>query len=221
MNKAMWMSALLVAGMSSQAVWAADQVVYGRVLSKTPVYTQVTVPQQQCFTQQQMVQTPNTGAGAALGAIAGGVLGNAVGRGAGNAVATGVGVLAGAVVGDRVESQSNPPRMVNTQNCQWVNQTENRLVGYDVVYAYQGQRYSARVPRDPGNRLPLNVQVAPTEAVTAPAAEPAAEAPAPVYAAPQVVYAAPPVVYAPEPAYWGPPVGVRFGWGWGGYHHWR
>lgn len=57
-------------------VWAQD---VGRVLSSTPVVQQVAVPRHVCSNQQMIYQSPNSGAGALIGAIAGGALGNAAG----------------------------------------------------------------------------------------------------------------------------------------------
>lgn len=205
----------------------AAEVEYGKVISKTPVYVQVAVPERQCVNQQQAYQPPPSGAGAVLGAVTGGVVGNAVGGGAGKAVATGLGAVAGAVIGNQVEASNTSPAVANVQTCQLVTRTENRFVAYDVTYEYKGQRYTARMLRDPGERIALNVRVVPAGSVdeqpvdTPPYAETVTStAPAVVYSAPSVVYVAPPVVYGP-PVYWGPRFGVGFGWGWGGYRHWR
>lgn len=207
----------------------AAEVEYGKVVSKAAVYVQVAVPQRQCVNQQQTYQPPPSGAGAVLGAVTGGVVGNAMGNGAGKAVATGLGVLAGAVVGNKVEADATPPAVATVQSCQLVTHNENHFVGYDITYDYRGQRYTARVPTDPGDRIALSVNVAPASTVAEqqpvytpppPAAPVVTTAPTVVYAAPQVVYAEPPVIYGP-PAYWGPRIGVGFGWGWGGYRHWR
>jgi uncharacterized protein YcfJ len=228
------MKAALIAS-AGVALWlggVADamsaEVEYGKVISKTPVYVQVAVPERQCVNQQQVYQPQTSGAGAVVGAVTGGVVGNAVGSGAGKAVATGLGVVAGAVLGDRVEAGNTPPAVANVQTCQLVTRTENRFVAYDVTYEYKGQRYTARMLRDPGERIALNVKVVPAGSVEEQSAEvpsyvaPVAPttAPAVVYSAPSVVYVAPPVVYGP-PVYWGPRFGVGFGWGWGGYRHWR
>jgi hypothetical protein len=153
---------------------AAD-VEYGKVVSKTPVYVQVAVPERQCVSP----------------------------------------------AGDTSPDAAN-------QSCQVVTRTENRFVAYDVTYEYKGQRYTARMLRDPGERIALTVKVMPAAGVEeAPVEAPpyiapvtSTAPPAVVYSAPSVVYVAPPVVYGP-PVYWGPRFSVGFGWGWGGYRHWR
>ena len=43
-----------------------------------------------------------------------------------------------------------------------VADTSERVVGYDVVYIFQGARFAARLPYDPGPELPVNVTVAPS-----------------------------------------------------------
>ena len=192
---------------------AALATEYGTVISSTPVTQQVAAPQQQCWDEQQVVQQRSSGAGAMVGALIGGVVGNQFGAGMGKAAATGLGVVAGAALGDHAEAANNPPVATTVRRCQPVAQYENRVVGYDVVYEYNGQRYSTRMAQDPGPRIALDVTVVPVGG-TPPAAPPTSSLPAPVYSprapAPvaygQPVYAQPvyaqPVVYAPAPAYY-------------------
>jgi uncharacterized protein YcfJ len=96
--------------------------------------------------------------GAVIGAIAGGVLGHTVGGGFGRAAATGVGAVAGSVIGNHVEANATPATEVPVRRCQSVSSCENRVVGYDAIYDYGGQRYSARLGRDPGRQLAVDVQ---------------------------------------------------------------
>lgn len=42
-----------------------------------------------------------------------------------------------------------------------VERTFNRPYAYDVDYVYKGTKYRSRLPRDPGNRLPIKVSVTP------------------------------------------------------------
>jgi uncharacterized protein YcfJ len=188
---------------------------YGTVISSTPVTAQVGVPQQQCFDQQQAVQPRTSGGGALLGAVIGGVVGSRFGGGMGRAAATGVGVVAGAAVGDHVENSNTPVETTTVRNCTNTTAYENRVVGYDVVYEYNGQRYMSRMTQDPGQRIALNVNVTP-EGNTVSTAPP-----------PTVVQTVPvaPVVYAaPQPYgyyYGGPRVTVVPSFVFGGYygHH--
>jgi uncharacterized protein YcfJ len=247
MKKSVLFSAMGV--LAATATLANAQEV-GRVLSSTPVIQQVAVPRQVCSNQPVAVQQPNSGAGAVVGGLAGGVIGNQIGGGSGRAAATALGVIGGALLGNRVESNTNQPQMANVAQCSTQTFYENRTMGYNVRYEYAGKEYQVQMPYDPGPTIKL--QVTPVSA-----AQPApdvAEAPAPEVAQPgtvqpAVVANAPTVAvapaypayatypaypaypaYAPAPAYWWPPVSLSLGFGWwgghgghwgGGHGHWR
>ncbi|MBV8125501.1 MAG: glycine zipper 2TM domain-containing protein [Burkholderiaceae bacterium] len=198
----------------------------GTVISSTPITAQVPIPSQQCFDQPVAVQQPNTGGGAVAGALVGGLLGSTVGHGADRAVATGVGAVAGAVVGNSIEAANNPPGSATVRRCQTVMQYEPRTIGYDVVYEYQGQRYTTRLAQNPGAQIALNV-TAVGALDAAPPANPA-YAPYPPQAAvvqqvpPAVVYGAPYPYYGYEvaplvvaPVLW---FGGSWRWGHGRWH---
>jgi len=228
-------SALFAALLGS--AFASQAAEFATVVSSTPVNVPMTVAQRQCTNERQVVPAQQTGAGAVLGMIAGGVIGNSFGGGSGRALATGVGAMTGAVVGNQIEANTAVAAgtEVPVQRCQVVNTTQQRTVGFDVMYEYKGQRYSTRVDHDPGSRL----EVAPgSDGVPTPVA---AAAPQPRYGQPvpayseAPVYAPAPVVYAPAPAYYYTPapvyapvyvnpypaVGIGFTY-YGGYRrHWR
>ena len=237
-------AAAVGAACAAPAAFAAD---YATVVSSTPVTAAVPVQRQSCTESQQIVQPQPSGAGALIGAIAGGVLGNSVGGGFGRAAATGLGAVAGGAIGNQAELSNNRGQTVPTRSCRTVNGYENRVVGYDVVYEYHGQRYTTRMANDPGPRIAIDVRPsaqAPLDQVGPPArygsAVPAYEQPSyqqPGYASePSYVesspsyYAAPPAYYAPAPVYYprpyvvAPPViGIGFygGYGWHGGRHWH
>ena len=220
---------------------------YATVISATPVTGSVTVPRQQCADVQRVVQPQPSGGGALVGAIIGGVIGNQFGHGAGRALATGGGIIAGSALGNQAEMSNNPPQTVASRDCRTVGAYENRVVGYDVVYEYHGQRYTTRMASDPGPRLAIDVRPAdqPLDRVGPPAtygavppatygAVPPATYAAPAYSDPGYVQAPPayydpaPYYYSPAPYYYGPPViGIGFyggygGYGWRhGYRHWH
>lgn len=195
---------LLAAGLAA-AGGTAFAAEYGTVISATPVTTRVAVPHQTCRDEPQAYAPPTSGGGALLGAVIGGVFGNAIGGGSGQALATGVGAIAGAMTGDRLEAGSTPPAVATVRNCWTSTGYEDRVVGYDVVYEYNGQRRSARVAQHPGERIALDVAPA-AGTVEAPAA---VYAPTPVYASPPLYPAQP--VYAPQPVVVAPPYGY-YGW---------
>ena len=208
---------------------------YANVVSATPVIASVDVPRQVCSDATQYVRPQPTGAGAAIGAIAGGVLGSAFGGGFGRAAATGLGVVAGAAIGNSVEGNAYPPTAVPVRRCRTVASVENRTVGYDVEYDYAGRRYTARLARDPGARLAIDVRpsgVTPLDRAAPPQgyydAPPYQNDPQAEYDAPPAAYDAPaPVYYRPAPAYYAPPayvvqpaIGIGIGyWGGHGWHH--
>ena len=200
----------------------ANAAEYAHVVSATPITQSVAVPRQECFQSEQLVQQQPSGAGVVIGAIAGGVIGNQFGHGFGRAAATGLGVVAGSAIGNNAEAQANPPATVPVQRCRTVQAYEQRTVGYDVVYDYHGQRYSTRLPQDPGERLAIEIRpsgnapldrLGPTTArygavppAVADVSPSYVDSPAPYYApAPAAYYApAPATYYAPAPAYYNP-----------------
>ena len=121
---------------------AASAAEYANVVSATPVTGTVSVPVQSCVDVERVVQPQPSGAGALIGAIAGGVLGNQFGHGFGRAAATGLGVVAGSSIGNQVEANNNPAVAVAGRDCRTVSQVQRRVIGYDVVYDYNGQRYT-------------------------------------------------------------------------------
>ena len=228
-------SALFAALLGS--AFASQAAEFATVVSSTPVNVPMTVAQRQCTNERQVVPAQQTGAGAVLGMIAGGVIGNSFGGGSGRALATGVGAMTGAVVGNQIEANTAVAAgtEVPVQRCQVVNTTQQRTVGFDVMYEYRGQRYSTRVDHDPGSRL----EVAPgSDGVPTPVAAaapqpqpqqygqpvPAYGQAAPVYAPAPVYYSPAPVVYAPAPVVYVNPypvVNIGFGYYGGYYRRWR
>jgi uncharacterized protein YcfJ len=204
----------------STAAWAQEQ---GRVISSTPVFSQVAVPRQVCTNEQVTTQTEQkSGAGALMGGIAGGAIGNAVGNGNGRAAATMIGIFGGAILGDKVEGGRVQANTQNVQRCTTQTFYENRANGFNVVYEFNGKQYQVHMPSDPGAFV--NLQVTPvsgssqsqsTYSIPAPPAQPVQPAPvivrpithAPVYTQPVIVesstvYVQPvPVYVRPAPVY--------------------
>ena len=177
----------------------------GRVLSATPVYQQVAVPQQVCGNETVYSGNRTSGAGAVMGAIAGGAAGNAIGKGSGRAAATAIGVIGGAVLGNQIEG--GQPQYQNVQRCTTETYYENRTVGYDVVYEYAGRQYNTRTQYDPGRWIPVSVQPATGQSYSN---QPDPYASQGVYSQPGVVTTTYPQqpVYQPPPTYVTPPVTV-------------
>jgi uncharacterized protein YcfJ len=140
---------------------AVNMTVQARVISSTPVVAQVAVPTQVCYDDQVQEAPRSSGAGAVLGAIAGGAAGNAVGKGAGKALATGIGIIGGAILGDHVENDGRAPTVRSVRRCDPQTSYENRVVAYNVVYEFAGQRYSTQMGQEPGAVLPVQVTLTP------------------------------------------------------------
>ncbi len=139
------------------------------VVGVTPITEQVNRPTQQCWTETQQttqaVPQQRNFLGAIIGGVAGGLLGAQVGRGNGRIAGAAVGAGVGALAGDAVANQNAGPGTVTTatpvQRCRQVDNFQAVTTGYMVTYEYDGQRFSTRLPYNPGNQLRVNVAVTP------------------------------------------------------------
>lgn len=156
---------------STTSAWAHTSYEYAPVIDARPVYQQVRVeiPEQHCWNEQVAVRQSSSESRTPMvvGTIIGGALGNAVGS---NKSSRRVGTVAGAALGASIgrdvgKSGSTPSstRYQTVQHCETVNQHryEERVVGYQVRYHYNGQDHSVRMSHDPGDRIRLRVQVQP------------------------------------------------------------
>ncbi|MBC55094.1 MAG: histidine kinase [Gammaproteobacteria bacterium] len=156
----------------SSTALAQTQYVYADVLESRPVYQSVTVsaPREQCWQEQVPVRDrhrSDSRTPALISAIVGGAIGNAVGN---NSSSRKVGTVVGAVLGHSVgrdivaaNSRHEPARYQTVQHCEVVDEyyDEERLMGYQVRYRYNGEDFSVRMDDDPGERIRLRVQVEP------------------------------------------------------------
>ncbi len=146
---------------------------YARVLSVEPVirYVTVTTPVKECWDDVQTYTTRNYRPGRAgktlFGAIVGGVIGHQFGSGSGNDAATIAGALLGAGIANTAARHapayhttrySRPIRRCETN---YQSHEEERIDGYEVIYAYNGRKYGTRTPYDPGKRIRIRVDVSP------------------------------------------------------------
>ncbi|HDZ10299.1 hypothetical protein LCGC14_0077820 [marine sediment metagenome] len=159
--------------MSSPAL-AQTRYVYADVLESRPIYQSVTVsaPREECWQEQVRVRDSHRSGSrtpALLSAIVGGAIGNAVGT---NSSSRKVGTVVGAVLGHSVgrdivnaNNRHEPARYQTVQHCEVVDEyyDEERLMGYQVRYRYNGEDFSVRMDDNPGERIRLRVQVEPVQ----------------------------------------------------------
>jgi uncharacterized protein YcfJ len=147
----MLMKTLAVLTLTAVAATGAYAQERGRVLSSTPITQQVAVPQQVCSDQPVAVAPRPTGAGAVVGAIAGGLIGNAIGGGGGRA---GHGSRRGRRCHAGQSGRSlRPVQYQNMRQCSTQTFYQNRTVGYNVTYEYNGRSYTTQTASRPANGL--------------------------------------------------------------------
>ena len=130
-----------------------------------------------------------TGAGAVLGAIIGGVVGHQFGNSTGGRDhGTVAGAVIGGLIGNSIESDSRSgyrnsdsnyrraaydiervPVTRDVQRCNVVNDYREEVRGYDVRYRYGNREYTTRLAYDPGQTIPVNVDVRPSYRAPSPA----------------------------------------------------
>ena len=150
---------------------------FARVISSTPEYERVNNPRQECSSEyipgttyrHEQADSGRSYTGTIVGGITGALLGSRLGKGNGNRAATAAGAIAGAVIGDQIQENGRSARQGDVyaehgrevQRCRVVDNWDNRVTGYRVVYEYAGRSYSAVLPQDPGRRIPVRVSVTP------------------------------------------------------------
>ena len=145
------------------------------VISSTPIYRVIEIesPQQECWEEEVVRQDlrrdrDRSATPGILGMIVGGALGNAVGN---NSSSRKVGTVVGAILGGSVArdvSRANDARnsrvyVETEERCRTVYNTrqQEKLVGYDVSYSYNGIERTVRMSDDPGSTVRVRVDVEP------------------------------------------------------------
>lgn len=126
-------------------------------------------------------QTQNSTGNAIVGGLIGGVIGNQLGRGHSSNSRTGA-TVAGAIIGGAIGNEATGsvsrhrreerPRQVESrpiyetrpvERCNRVvaSHSERQLQYYNVTYRYKGREFVTQMPRDPGDRIELQVVVSP------------------------------------------------------------
>ena len=155
----MAMVALGAGGVTGYRTLTAPRV--AEVIAVKEVTEKVVSPRELCedvqVQRQAPVQDEHRIAGTAIGAVAGGLLGSTVGGGKGKTLATAAGAAAGGYAGNQVQKNMQQKDVVTStqRRCRTVNETSQRLVGYDVTYRLDGKEQVVRMARRPGATLPV------------------------------------------------------------------
>jgi len=134
---------------------------FADVVAVKEVTETVVTPREECEDVQvhkrAPTQDPNRVTGMVVGGVAGGLLGSAIGSGTGRTVATIAGAAGGAYVGNKVQKNMQEKNVVATteHRCKTVNDTTQKLVGYDVTYRLEGKEGTLRTSFKPGPTLPV------------------------------------------------------------------
>lgn len=146
---------------------------YATVLSATPVTKIFTYqePRQECWveTVRRPAQKEYSATGTLLGGVIGAAIGNKLGHKKRNKqVGAVAGALLGASIGNdisRRNARHHGSYTDQVEQCRTVQETieEERVVGYDVSYRYQGRNYKTRTQSHPGDSIKLRLSVTPVE----------------------------------------------------------
>ena len=141
---------------------AHDYGDYGRVVDARPIYRQVAieVPRESCRVQTVAHErrSGDSFGGTVMGGLVGAAIGHELGNGRGSATA--VGGLIGASIGNDASS-NRTVRYRDEEVCstQYRTEYEQRIIGYDVSYSYNGRIYQTRTDSHPGDRIAVSVAV--------------------------------------------------------------
>lgn len=162
---------LLATSMTAQAGHPQRFQDSAKVVRVEPIYrtVEITTPERHCWDEEvQRYQSNNHSyTGTVLGGLIGGVVANKVSRGHGRGrdVATVAGALLGSAIGHDISHQKAGGYATSSmeRRCEVTQRTahEEELVGYDVTYRYKGRLFTTRTQEDPGERIPVRVDVRP------------------------------------------------------------
>lgn len=140
---------------------AMTRPTFADVLAVKEATETIVTPREECEDVQVQKQAPvkdkNRVAGSVVGGVAGGLLGSTIGGGRGKTVATVAGAAAGAYAGNKVQKNMQQKDVVTTteRRCKTVNETSQKLIGYDVTYRLDGKEDVVRMSFNPGSRIPV------------------------------------------------------------------
>jgi uncharacterized protein YcfJ len=134
---------------------------FAEVTSVNEVTETIVTPREECNNVQVQRQAPvqdrDRVAGTVIGGVAGGLLGSTIGSGSGRTAATVLGAAGGAYAGNQVQKNMQRKEVITTteRRCKTVNDTTQKLVGYDVTYRLGDKEGTLRTSFKPGTTLPV------------------------------------------------------------------
>lgn len=165
-------SALAAAGAVSLPAQAQTSYHEAAVLESIPIYrvVETSVPTRQCR-EEEVVRSSSrhhyrSRTPGLLGAVIGGAIGHSLGHhSTSQKVGTVVGAMLGGSIARDIQEANHAPavRLETVERCETVYhyEQEEKLVGYDVLYRYNGEDYKVRMPSDPGATVRVRVNVEP------------------------------------------------------------
>lgn len=169
MNRTHPCIAAVLLATSTPALAEHARYAWADVLAAEPVTETLHIPQEREVCRDEQVHYPLAQRRSAtpliLGAVLGGVIGNQFGGGRGQDLMTAAGAALGASVAADQQAKRHPAgyRQVTERRCsvetEWLS--EERIVAWDVTWVYQGEQRTTRMNEHPGERLRVQVQVAP------------------------------------------------------------
>ncbi|MBL4580934.1 MAG: glycine zipper 2TM domain-containing protein [Gammaproteobacteria bacterium] len=160
-------------GLVSVGAFAETSYETASVVESRAVYevVEISTPQEQCWEEEMVVDRRGTdnrsNTPVVLSTILGGAIGNAVGHNKSNRrIGAVLGAVLGHSIGRDIMRRNERPSIREYQTvkrCETIYQQheEERLIGYQVTYLYNGQEYSVRTNTDPGDEIRVRVSVQP------------------------------------------------------------
>ena len=138
---------------------------YATVMQSTPVYRIVEVVGEEQKCAAEIVYQPSRPV-SKTSSIVGGILGAAIGHAIGHKSKHRRGAtIAGAIVGSSIagvnDRNSKQSRLENRCKMAPTSWEEERIIGYNVVYRYNGRTFETRLPFAPSDSLKIRVRISP------------------------------------------------------------
>lgn len=156
-------------GLSSQVLAERDyHEEYAKVIESRPVIRMVERVDYERQCQPRVVryqERRSNGSDRFFGSVVGAAIGHALGHNSKHRTgATIAGAIIGSnIAGDNHRTARSNERLENQCFMQPVTWEEEQVIGYDVVYRYNGRKYETRLPYEPGKRLKIRIQVLPVD----------------------------------------------------------